>query len=311
MEVTKAEVLPMETLALQMKSEIDTQISTAKAFPRDLIKAVGNTVKMATMNDEIAESCCYAVPRKKKNDKGEWEEVLIEGPSIRLAEIFFSNYGNIRGGKRIVNNDGKIITAQGVCHDVENNIYFSVETSKKITYKDGKTYNEDLQNLIGNAASSTAFRNAVFTVIPKALVNSVYDKCKEVIKGSEEKLQENAKKALDFFKGMGIDEQKVFSYLGKDAKGEFLVKSIDDLKPDHLVMLRGMAAYLKSGDGKASEIINPKTEGEIELPSELAMEILKFTDENSLVKWANLQTEWINNKYFQEAVDAQKATFKK
>lgn len=307
----KMEVQVMEptALSLQMKAEIDTQISTAKAFPRDLKKSVDDTLLMATFNEEIAQSCGYAVPRKKKKDDGTYDTVLIEGPSVRLAEIFFANYGNIRGGKRIVSNDGRKIVAQGVCHDVEKNIYYAVETEAKISYSDGKTYNEDLQTLIANAASSKAFRNAVFTVIPKAFVQQVYEKTREVMKGSAAQLKQNVEKALAFFIEKGVKPEQMFALLGKDKEGKPIVNKIEDITPDQLVMLRGMASLIKNGEGTLKDIINPAGEGDdVDLPSDVAMEILKFTDKDKLIAWANQQTEWEKNKNFQEAVQVQAAT---
>ncbi|MFM7859586.1 MAG: hypothetical protein ACKO96_48585, partial [Flammeovirgaceae bacterium] len=143
-------------LYLQTKAEIDTQIATAKAFPRSEKMFMDRAISMATVTEEIAQSCIYALPRGGKP---------IEGPSVRLAEIIVASYGNLRSSARIVDNDGKMITSQGVCHDLENNTAVSVDVKRRITDKNGKTFNDDMQVVTGNAANAIAFRNAVFKVV--------------------------------------------------------------------------------------------------------------------------------------------------
>ena len=160
MENVQIAVVAQESLSLITKAEIDVQISTAKAFPRSLKQFQDRAMSMATFSEEIAASCSYALPRGGKS---------LEGPSVRLAEIIVSSFGNIRSGARVIANDGKTITAQGICHDLETNNCVTVEVKRRITDKNGKTFNEDMQVVTGNAACAIAFRNAVFKVVPSAL----------------------------------------------------------------------------------------------------------------------------------------------
>ena len=71
-------------LYLLTKAEIDTQISTAKAYPRSLTKFRDNALSMATFSEDIAAACTYALPRGGSK---------LEGPSIRLAEIVAAEIG--------------------------------------------------------------------------------------------------------------------------------------------------------------------------------------------------------------------------
>src|ERR1035437_7249180 len=99
------QVVAQDALSLITKAEMDTQISTAKAFPRSLKIFMDKALSMATLNEDIAASCNYAVPRGGKP---------MEGKSVRLAVIICSSYGNIRSGARVIANDGKTVTAQGI-----------------------------------------------------------------------------------------------------------------------------------------------------------------------------------------------------
>ena len=144
---TTLQVVTPDAFSLITKAEIDVQISTAKAFPRSLTMFIQKATSMATLTEEIAASCSYALPRGGKN---------LEGPSVRLAEIVCATYGNIRSGARVISNDGKTITAQGICHDLETNNGVTVEVQRTILDKNGRPFKQDMQVVTGNAASNEA-----------------------------------------------------------------------------------------------------------------------------------------------------------
>lgn len=236
-ETVKMEVLAPDALTLITKAEIDVQISTAKAFPRSLKMFIDKALSMATLTEDIAASCTYALPRGGKS---------LEGPSVRLAEIVTSSYGNIRAGARVIANDGKTITAQGICHDLETNNCVTVEVKRRITDKHGKTFNEDMQVVTGNAACAIAYRNAVFKVVPAALCNEVYEKAKEVARGTAETLVTRRNKAVEYFKGIGITEKQICETLG--------IKKIEDIDLDKLQTLTGMRSAIKNGESTSKDL---------------------------------------------------------
>ena len=170
----KNEIQILDTNLQIAQIEIDSQIATAKMYPRDLKKCLENAMVLATSSQEIAENCLYVLPRGNKT---------IEGPSVRLAEIVASQFQNLRTGYRIIENDGKTITAQGICHDLENNYMHTANVTRSITNAQGNTYSQDMQVVTGNAAGAIAFRNALFKVIPAALIAPIYEKAKEIAKG--------------------------------------------------------------------------------------------------------------------------------
>lgn len=235
------------TLSTILKAEIDVQIATAKQFPRSLTQFLKKAESVATITQEVAESCAYALPRKVKNEKtGAWEKKVLQGPSVRLAEIVCSSYGNIRSAARIISNDGRTITAQGVCHDLETNNFISVEVKRKITNKDGKTYSEDMQVVTGNAACAIAFRNAVFKVIPAALIQDIYAKVLEVGKGTAETLVKRRDKALTFFRGKGVTDEQICESLE--------VAEVTDIDLEKLSILSGMKASIVNEEFTVAEL---------------------------------------------------------
>lgn len=231
------------SLYLITKAEIDNQISTAKAFPRSLQTFMQSALSMSTLTEDIAQSCTYAVPRSGKN---------IEGPSVRLAEIVSSTYGNIRAGARVIENDGKTITAQGICHDLESNYCVTVEVKRKITNKTGQTFSDDMQVVTGNAACAIAFRNAVFKVIPAAIVSGIYEQVKLVAKGTAQTLVERRTKAVNWFNENGVTNNQICTVLE--------LKKIEDIDLDKLSILSGMRSAIKNGESSLKEIFEISVE---------------------------------------------------
>lgn len=244
-EPEKVEVLQVsgaDSLAALNRSEIDVQIATAKQYPRNLSQVLNNIETLATMDEETASACFYMLRRQGK---------LIEGPSVRMAEIIASSWGNIRVQARIISNDGKMITAQGVCHDLESNYAVSAEVKRRITDKYGKTYSDDMQVVTGNAACAIAMRNALFKVVPSALIKKVMQKAKKVSLGEATSLEESRKKMLDYFQKIGADQQHIFDYLS--------VTKIEEIDIDMVVELRGLANAIKEGTTTVQETFFPKS----------------------------------------------------
>ena len=245
------EVQQAEMLAAINKSEIDTQIATAKQYPRNLARVLNNIETLATMDEETAASCFYVLRRQGK---------VIEGPSVRMAEIIASSWGNLRLQARIIGNDGKMITAQGVCHDLESNYATSVEVKRRITDKNGKTYSDDMQVVTGNAACAIAMRNAVMKVVPSALIKKVIGKAKKVSLGQSMTLENIRQSMMQYFSKIGVDEQRILDYLS--------VSKVDEIDTDMVVELRGLATAIKEGTTTVQETLFPKSTTPVEATEE-------------------------------------------
>ena len=230
-----------EMLAAINKSEIDTQIATAKQYPRNLARVLNNIETLATMDVETAASCFYVLRRQGK---------VIEGPSVRMAEIIASSWGNLRVQARIIGNDGKFITAQGVCHDLESNYAASVDVKRRITDKNGRTYSDDMQVVTGNAACAIAMRNAVMKVVPSALIKKVLTKAKKVSLGESMTLENSRQNMMQYFAKVGVDEKHILDYLS--------VSKVDEIDIDMVVELRGLANAIKEGTTTVKETFFPK-----------------------------------------------------
>lgn len=230
----------------QDKAQIDVQISTAHAYPRNIKRSVDNAIATVTMDVATAQTCNYSLPRGGKT---------ITGPSVHLAKALAQTWGNMRIEAKVVAQDTTTITSQAVAFDLEANLAIKVEVKRSIMTKSGRM-KDDMITVTGNAANSIALRNAILSVIPKMVVDKVYNAAKQCITGDlddETKLVKKRKAVMDGFKNTyGVSEEEVLKVVGKN--------SIDHLTPDDLVTLIGLAQALKDGDTTVEETFRAKPE---------------------------------------------------
>lgn len=242
-QVQTVEVMQTEQLQSMDRAEIDMQIATAKRFPRDIQQCLDNIRALSMIDEDTMESCFYHLERKDKD--GQIKE--IEGMSVRMAEIFVSCWGNLRVATRIIGNDGRKITAQGICFDVQNNVAVSCETSRRITNKNGKTYSDDMQIVTGNAASAIAFRNAVFKVIPAAVTKAVTNEIRQrLLEMTSTKISQKRRNAVEWFTKRGVTESELKKYLGTD--------NLETISAEEIVNLRGVATAIREGSSSIDEV---------------------------------------------------------
>lgn len=228
----EAVAVEASSLALTQRAEIDIQIATAKRWPRSITKFRADALTLATLDEETAGSMGYSLPRGKKP---------VMGPSVRLAEIVGSCWGNLRFGARIVEIGPRMLTAQGVAHDLETNVSATKDVHRRITDKVGNRYGDDMIGVTAQAAMSIALRNAIFSVVPMSLVNDLYRQTLEVALGKGLPMGARRKKAVEWFVAhQGATESDVFLVCG--------VRGFDDLTMDDLAMLSGLRSSIKSGE---------------------------------------------------------------
>lgn len=244
-EVTQVQhdqnIIQLDTIE---RANVDSQIATAKQYPRDLRRAINNSVAMATMDIPTAQSCGYALPRGGKP---------ITGPSVHLAKLIVSNYGNIRAEAKVVQITDKQVISRGTCWDLENNVATAFEVRRSIVGRTGQRFSDDMITVTGNAANSIAYRNAVFSVIPRAITDKVYQAAQRCITGDlsdEDKIIARRKKCIDYFKDeFGITEQEVVMLCGK--------KTANQIKANEIALLLGITQSLTDGDTTVDELMKP------------------------------------------------------
>ncbi len=251
MNLENYEMLPVEAQDVQIvqvdaveRANVDSQVATAKRYPRDIRRSIDNSVVMAIMNQETAQSCSYALPRGGKP---------ITGPSVHLAKIIVSNWGNMRTEAKVVQITDKQVISRGTCWDLETNVASAFEVRRSIIGKNGQRFSDDMITVTGNAANSIAYRNAVFAVIPKAITDRVYYAAQKIITGdlsdSDKLLKVRTGVMNNFKNNYGITEEEVVKMCGK--------QTVNQIGADEISMLMGTIQALKDGDTTVDELMKP------------------------------------------------------
>lgn len=239
-EQTEVQIVPLDELE---RANVDVQVSTAKRYPRDMRRSVNNSIVMATMNEEVARSCGYALPRGGKP---------VTGPSVHLAKIIVSNWGNMRTEAKVVQITDKQVISRGTAWDLENNVASAFEVRRSIVDKYGKRYSDDMITVTGNAANAIAYRNAVFAVIPKSITDRIYRAAQQFITGdlsdNDVFLKKRTKIFADFKNTYGIDENTVVKICGKNTDQQ--------IGADEIALLVGLLQSLKDGDTTVDEVLD-------------------------------------------------------
>lgn len=236
-EVERAEA--SSSLMALNSSEIDTQIATAKRYPRSIKTFLNESRQMVTLTEDIAGDCIYALPRDGKT---------IEGPSARFAEILVSAWGNCRAGARVISEDDRFVTAQGVFLDLQHNTAITYEVKRRITNKYGRKFKDDMVGVTSNAACSIALRNAVLKGIPKAFWRTLYDDARKTAIGDATTLVSRRTNMMQAFGKMGVTPDLIFTKLQ--------IAGVEDISLDHLAVLRGVFTAIKDGETTIDQVFS-------------------------------------------------------
>lgn len=234
-----------------MGGDIDVQVATAKRYPRSIGQAKQGALGMATIDQKTAAGCIYAIRRANK---------VIEGPGIRLAEIFAINWGNSRFATRTVGEDEGFTYAEARGWDLETNVAISCEVKRRITNKEGRRFSDDMVQVTANAAMSVALRNVIFKIIPRVYVQEVYLETRKAAAGGAKTLKKQRGEIFRFFEEKGVGEKQILDLLN--------VANLDDVTLDHIATLRGLQTSVKDGLVSAETIFRSSDKPDGAVPAE-------------------------------------------
>mgnify|MGYP001143043126 CR=1 FL=1 len=220
-------------------ADVDVQVQTAKNFPRNMRRAIENALTIVTRSKTGASEYGYALPRAGK---------MITGPSVHLARVLAQTWGNLRVEARVVEVGGTTLTSEAVCWDLESNVAVKVSVKRSIMTKRGRM-NDDMIVVTGNAANAIAFRNAVFSVIPKGVVDELYDAAQKTITGDLSDEKKLVAKRTTVLKAMtdsfGVTEEEILAAIGKG--------SVAHIGKDEIAVLIGIGQAIRDGDTTVAE----------------------------------------------------------
>lgn len=246
------EVVPTTATEAIERAQIDVQIATAHKFPRSLDVFYKTAIDMVSQDIETAESCIYKRPvGKDENGK----QKIIEGESVRSAEIVAASYGNVRIGSIITEQTPRYVKARGFAHDLQTNNAQYCEIVEPTVDRNGNPYSERQRAIVAAAALSKARRNATFLIIPRALCKKIINEAKRIAIGDISTLDSRRASAMKWIDALKIDKKRVFDVL--EIKGEA------DIGLEQLETLTGLRTAIKDGDVAVDEAFPTATKKEV------------------------------------------------
>ena len=257
-ETTESESLTVvqpSGLAAIAKSEVESQLDAAHKYKRKIGDFINEAKSMIARSEDVAAMCFYTLPPRRGGDGKS-----ITGPSVRLAEIAASAYGNLHYGARPIDVSETEVTSQGVAWDLQKNVRVTVEKKRRITNRSNQRFGEDMIIVTQNAASSIALRDAVFRVIPRAYIQELDSFARKVAIGDAKTLGDRRAKAFEHFAKMGATRDRVLSAVGRD--------DIEAVTLDDMEKLIGFASAIKDGQTSVDESFPVVKSSDAPSPSE-------------------------------------------
>lgn len=232
---TPAKVDDMSHAVRLAQAEMEMDIAMAIRHPRDMLAVADKIRKWALADEEAAEDCMFSLPRDGK---------AIMGPSIGMAQIVASAYGNCTCARRIVAIDRveKVVVAEGGFYDRETGLKTVIQVRRRISTKSGGIFSDDMITVTGNAAASIAIREAILRSVPAFIWKRTYDECERRTVGNVKNLGERRQKAVKAFAAYGAKPDDILAY--------FHIKSMDEVGISEILALTGIFQQIKSGEAE-------------------------------------------------------------
>ena len=246
-DIIQVDATPISLVESQTRAEFDIQIATARKFPRNIEKAKSNAMTMANSSPSVAAKMFFNLPRYD-NDSG--KNKSIPGPSIRLAELCMSLWGNIRTSSYIVEINDTEVVAEGIAHDLESNAAVKAQARCSILTKYNKRYGEKMITTTAAATCSKAVRNAIFRLIPEAFWGPVYEACMDTAAKEGASLADRRATMVAKFSEIGVAKDQIIEFLDK--------RSMDEVSQDDIKELIGVFKSIESGEAVTEDFFKPK-----------------------------------------------------
>lgn len=199
--VAAAQSVQAQTETAKAVQEIQAALVIAKKFPRDE-HAAYNRIVAACQRKTFAEQALYAYPRGDE---------LVEGPSIRMAELMAQSWGNLSFGVRELEQRNGESLAQAFAWDMETNTRQVKEFTvphKRFTKRGSYTLTDprDIYELVANSGARR-MRACILGVIPVDVVDAAVVEVKKTMARDEAPLAERITKMVSAFAQIHVTKE--------------------------------------------------------------------------------------------------------
>lgn len=220
--------------------EVKGQIFMARQFPRNVFQSEQRILDNCK-RPALAQTAVYRYPRGG---------AVVEGPSIRLAEVLAQNWGNLSFGvKELEQREGES-TAMAYAWDLETNVrqekVFTVKHIRDTKSGPKKlTEQRDIYEMVANQGSRRV-RSCILGIIPGDIVEQAISECNKTLTGNNKgPLKDRIANALNAFK----EQYKVTQEMIEDRFGY----TADAFTEVDFVELIKIFNSLKDGMSKADD----------------------------------------------------------
>lgn len=233
-------------------AETKAAVILAKQFPRDRIGAVDRILTECT-RQTLAEKAEFSFPRGGQE---------VSGPTIRLAEVLATQWGNFTFGWKEA---GRRIDMAGVgvsdivCYawDYETNVRavreFTVRHWRDTRQGGYQLKDErDIYELCANQAARR-MRACILQIIPGDVIETAIAQCNLTLESNVNVSEEGLKKLLESFAELGVSKSQIEKRIGRKV-------SADSLKGNGavIIQLRKIYAGIRDGMAKVGEFFEPE-----------------------------------------------------
>ena len=204
-------------------AEAQAKMVIAKRFPRDEYAAM-QRILSACSRESLAQEAFYSYDRGGSK---------VTGPSIRLAEVLASCWGNVEYGiNELSRRDGES-EMQAYCWDLETNTYSQQKfTVAHLRDKRGGgvalTEQRDIYE-IGANMGARRLRARILAIIPKDVIDTAEAACKATLAGGNRAtFDTRLKRVVAAFNGGGVTLPMLEARLGK-KRADATVDDLADL----------------------------------------------------------------------------------
>jgi len=249
---------------------LDVMLDVARRSPRNLEIILGAAKQEIAIVPELAKRCYYSIPFSNKDTD---TKTMVEGPSIKLANVVSRLFKNMVVSGRIVEEDATRIKVEGLCYDLENNVLRTAPISVSKTYvaKGGKGvrfFPADQLNRQVQSGISKGIRNAVFNVVPAWLVDQCFQYAKHLVLNPPakqgavvESVQSRIQKARAIFK-------KDYKVTGAEMD-TYIADNCDTMDENALLVhLIGLDTALQEGTANADQVFGRTSSTNSGMPEE-------------------------------------------